>query len=166
MHREATPGRDLYTRLATSPGEEIVHNTVTGPSDSGPRTTVRSGPQHDLEQSSAEPLGASRDHHASAAIDPTEQRMAASVEGRDSGFGTISNTGPNHSNPKAREDLISAFVDDLRDELGLGTMDVAGRTRIIAQLSGLLEVFSLKLGNAELSQEEQDAKNFIRQQRE
>jgi hypothetical protein len=187
MHREATPGRDLYTRLATSPGEEIIHNTVTGPSDSGPRTTVRSGPQHDLEQSSAEPPGASRDHHASAAIDPTEQHMAASVEGRDSGYGTMSNTGPNHSNreddagsvrtmlsdashvfqpPKAREDLISAFVDDLRDELGLGTMDVAGRTRIIVQLSGLLKVFSLKLGHAVLSQEEQDAKNFIRQQRE
>jgi hypothetical protein len=174
MHREAIPGRDLYTRLATSPGEEIVYNTVTGPSDSGPLTTVRSGPQHDLDQSSAGPPGASRDHHASAAIDPTEQNMAASVEGRDSGYGTMSNTGFNHSNreddagsvrtmlsdashvfqpPKAREDLISAFVDDLRDELGLGTMDVAGRTRIIVQLSGLLKVFSLKLGNAMFSQE-------------
>jgi hypothetical protein len=187
MHREATPDRDVYTRLATSPGEEIVHSTLTGPSDSGLRTTVRSGPQHDLEQSSAEPPGVSRDHYARAAIDPTEQHMAASVEGRDSGYGTMSNTGPNRSNreddagsvrtmlsdashvfqpPKAREDLISAFVDDLREELGLGTMDVAGRTRIIAQLSGLLKVFSLKLGNAVLSQEEQDAKNFIRQQRE
>jgi hypothetical protein len=186
-HGEAIPVTDVYARLATSPGEGIVYNTVTGPSDSGPRTTVRSGPQHDLEQSSAEPPGASRDHHASAAIDPTEQHMAASVEGRDSGYGTMSNTGPNHSNreddagsvrtmlsdashvfqpPKAREDLISAFVDDLRDELGLGTMDVAGRTRIIVQLSGLLKVFSLKLGHAVLSQEEQDAKNFIRQQRE
>jgi hypothetical protein len=68
--------------------------------------------------------------------------------------------------PKEREDLVSAFVDDLREELGLGTMDVAGRTRIIAQLSGFLKVFSLKLGNGVLSAQEQDAKNFIRQQRE
>jgi hypothetical protein len=63
--------------------------------------------------------------------------------------------------PSEREDLISGYTEDLRRKLHLGTMDVNGHTRVIAQLSQLLETLSLKLGNSALSQQEQDATNLI-----
>jgi hypothetical protein len=178
-------------RTITSPSGVVVHNTAIGPGALNTHIITPSGvgsrPYTTLEQSPAGPPGFSQDHDV-AAVDPLEQNPTASVEGRDSGYGTMSNSGPNHSSrdddagsvrtmisdaslvfqpPKEREDLISAFVDDLREALGLSTMDLAQRTRIVEQLSGLLKTFSLRLGNgAVLSQHQQDAKNFIRQQRE
>jgi|TARA_R110002003_G_scaffold27_29_gene1540 hypothetical protein len=105
----------------------------------------------------------------------------------DSGYGTMSNTAHTGGRleddnisirtmlsdaslvfqpPQERENLISAFVEDLCGDTKFGELSENGRERAISQLSDLLKMFSLRLEASAMSQEERDAKDFIRQQRE
>jgi hypothetical protein len=95
------------------------------------------------------------------------------------GYKSILDTAPDHSSrdddagavkivlsDEKRKNLISAFVDDLYKEIGMGALGMAGRARIIAQVPALLRVFSFKLEIGASSLEMQDAMNFLRQQHE
>jgi hypothetical protein len=68
--------------------------------------------------------------------------------------------------PQERENLISAFVNDLYEDAKFDELLESARDRVIAQLSELLRCFSLRLENGTHLSKENDAKNFIRQQRE
>jgi hypothetical protein len=68
--------------------------------------------------------------------------------------------------PQERDDLISAFVKDFHEDVKIYCLPEHSRIRAAAQLSDLLKMFSLRLGATAQSQEERNAKDFIRQQRE
>ncbi|KAF2036613.1 hypothetical protein EK21DRAFT_83561 [Setomelanomma holmii] len=122
--------------------------------------------------------GSARSHRNSTSLN---------IDHGDSGYGTLSNPTLTTSRqeddtisirtmlsdvslvfqpPQEREDLISAFVKDLHADANLGELSGQDRVRAITHLSGLLKTFSLRLEIGAHSQEERDAKDFIRQQRD
>jgi hypothetical protein len=67
--------------------------------------------------------------------------------------------------PEEEENLISAFAGDLCQDIGF-TGDLDGAfDRMTTRLPDLLKSFAVRLEGACLSQEERDAKEFVRQQR-
>ncbi|KAF1846467.1 uncharacterized protein K460DRAFT_417538 [Cucurbitaria berberidis CBS 394.84] len=78
----------------------------------------------------------------------------------------LSDAPPVLHTPPERENLISAFSNDIGKDIGLGQLSESGRARVMARFPDLLKDFSLRLESFVWSDKQQNARDFIRQQRD